>query len=89
MLVTDLYEGYIHEKQRIYKITENKVVNPTTTPSPAAPKVVVTTTHVAANDDEIVEPTKPLPSAIKHAIQILKQQEWSVKSNNLNKLSCK
>ena len=59
MLVTDLYEGFIHYIQHIYNITENKVVNPTTTSAPVAPQVVTTTTHGATKDDEVDQPTNP------------------------------
>ena len=56
------------------------VVNPTTTPSPVAPQVIATTTDGATNDDEVVKPTKPLPSAIKHAKKAIAlaghQQPW-------------
>ena len=84
MLVTDHYEGYIHYIQGIYKITENKVVNLTTTLSPVALQVVAMTTHGATNGDEVAKPTGPaLSDQTCNTHKILKQE--SVKSNNLNK----
>ena len=80
-----LWGPYTLYTTHIYKITENKVVNPTTTPSPVAPQVVTTTTHGATNDDEVVKPTSPCPQRSNMQYKILTQQEWSVKSNSLNK----
>ena len=89
MLVADLYEGYIHYIQRICKITETR--SSTRQPrrhrrhrrsSQRRPTVPPTTTKSSTRRNHC-------PQRSNMQYEILKQQEWSVKSNNLNKLSCK